>query len=129
MDNELDCATSRFIEKHLEDCLPCRESLHEFEEIYKVLYGLPRIDPSPDFSRRVVMAAVGASKMADEESVPFLPRLKFALERLSEKIFSLIPWKPRQGIRTLEEFSDYPPLSMSFIYFRLIEQTKQRMLP
>ena len=25
MDNELDGATSRFIEKHLEDCLQCRE--------------------------------------------------------------------------------------------------------
>ena len=102
-------------------------SLHEFRKIDKLVYGLPRNDPSPDFSRRVVVAAIGTSKIADEKPVPFSSRLRFALERLSEEIFSLIPSGPRQGIRTLEEFSDCPPLSMSFIYFRLLEQPKQRI--
>ncbi len=131
MDNEMEGATFRFIEKHLEDCPQCRESLLEFRKIDKLVYGLPGNDPSPDFSRRVVVAAIAASKMADEKPARIASRFKFALERLSEEIFSLIPSRPRQGIRTLEEFSDYPPLSMSFIYFRLLEPPKQRirMLP
>ena len=128
MDKELDEATSRFITEHLKDCPRCREYLHEFREVDNRLYGLPRNDPSPDFSRRVLRAAMGTSTIIDEKPVPFSSRLRFALERLSEEIFSLIPSGRHRPIRILEEFSDYPPLSMSFIYFRLLEQTKQRMV-
>lgn len=128
MDNELDEATSRFITEHLKDCPQCREYLYEFTKIDGLVYGLPRTDPGPDFSWRVVKAAIGTSKIIDEKPVPFSSRLRFALERISEEIFSLIPSRRHQGIRTLEEFSDCPPLSMSFIYFRLLEQPKQRML-
>ena len=127
MDNELDEATSRFITEHLKDCSHCREYLYEFRKIDGLVYGLPRNDPSPDFSRRVLKAAMGTSTIFDQKSASFSSRLRFALERLSEEIFSLIPWRGHQPIRTLEEFSDCPPLSMSFIYFRLLEQTKQRM--
>jgi hypothetical protein len=128
MDNELDEATSRFITEHIKNCPRCREYLHEFRKIDDLVYGLPGKDPSPDFSRRVLMAAMETSPIVDAKPVPFSSRLRFPLERLSEEIFSLIPWKSRQDIRTLEEFSDCPPLSMSFIYFRLLEQPKQRML-
>jgi hypothetical protein len=127
-DNELDGATSRSITEHLKDCPWCREFLNEFEENDGLVYGLPRNDPSPDFTRRVLKAAIETSTIADEDPVPFSTRLRFALERLSEEIFRLIPGKSRQDIRPLEEFNDYPPLSMSFIYFRLLEQPKQRML-
>ena len=128
IDNELDGATSRFITEHLEDCPRCREYLHEFRKIDELVYGLPRKDPSPDFSRRVLAAAIGTSTIVDEKPVLFSSRLRFALERLSEEIFSLVPSGRHQRIRTLEEFSDCPPLSMSFIYFTLLEQTKQRMM-
>jgi hypothetical protein len=126
MDNELDGVTSRFITEHLKDCSRCREYLHEFRKIDDLVYGLSRTDPSPDFSRRILKAAMGTSTIDDEKSVPISSRLRFALERLSEEIFSLMPSGRHQPIRTLEEFSDCPPLSMSFIYFRLLEQPKQR---
>ncbi len=128
LDNELDSATFRFIEEHLKACPHCRECLQEFREIDDLVSGLPGIAPSPNFSRRVVEAAIGTSKTVEEKPVPFSSRLRFALERLSEKIFSLLPSGSRQPIQTLEEFGDYPPLSMSFIYFRLLEQPKQRKL-
>ncbi len=128
LDNELDKTTSRLIEEHLSACPYCREYFQEFREIDDLVSGLPGIVPSPDFSRRVVQAAIGTPKTVEEKPVPFSSRLRFALERLSEKIFSLIPSGSRQPIKTLEEFGDYPPLSMSFIYFRLLEQPKQRKL-
>jgi hypothetical protein len=128
MDSELDGATSQFITEHLKNCPRCREYLHEFRETNDLVYGLLRNDPSPDFSRKVLEAAMGASTIADEKPAPFSSRLRFTLERISEEIFSLIPWRGHQPIRILEEFSDCPPLSMSFIYFRLLEQTKQRMM-
>lgn len=125
-DNELDRATARFISEHLKDCPRCREYLQKFREIDELVYGLPLNDPSPDFSRRVVMAAI-KTPIADKKPVRFSSRLRFVLEQLSEEIFSLISWKPHQTIRTLEEFNDHPPLSMSFIYFKLLEQPEQRM--
>lgn len=128
MDNELDGATSRFMTEHLEDCPRCREYLYEFRKIDDLVYGLAREDPSPDFSQRVLRAARGTSTIFDEKPLPFLSRLRFTLERLSEKTFNLIPSGSRQRLRTLEEFSDCPPLSMSSIYFRLLEQSKQRMV-
>jgi Predicted integral membrane protein len=127
MDDELDGATSRFITEHLKDCPRCREYLHEFRKIANLVNELPRNDPSPDFFRRVVKAAIGTSKIVDEKPVPFSSYLRFALERLSEEIFNLIPSGSPPNIRTLEEFGDCPPLSMSFIYFRLLEQPKQRI--
>jgi anti-sigma factor RsiW len=128
MDNELDSSMSRFIEEHLKACPRCRGYLYELNEIDDLVYGLPRNDPSPDFLQRVVKAAFGTSKIVDAKPVPFSSRLRFALERLSDEIFGLIPSGRHQRIRTLEEFGDCPPLSMSFIYFRLLEQPQQRML-
>jgi hypothetical protein len=128
MDNELDEAKSRFITEHLKDCPRCREYLHQFREVDDLVDRLPRIDPNPDFSRRVLMAAMGTSTIVDEKPIPFSSRLRFALERLSEEIFSLTPSGHHQNIRTLEEFGDCPPLSMSFIYLKLLEQPKPRML-
>jgi hypothetical protein len=128
MDNERDGATSRLIAEHLKDCPRCREDLHEFREVDNLLVGLPRKDPNPDFSRRVLRAALGTSTMIDERPVPFSSRLRLALERFFQEIFSLIPSGSPPSIRTLEEFSDCPPLSLSHIYFRLLEQSKQRMM-
>jgi hypothetical protein len=128
MDNELDGTNSRFITEHLRACPQCREYQQEFRKIDDLVYGLRRIDPRPDFSQKVVKTATGTSTIIDEKPVPFSSRLRFALERLSEEIFSLIPLSSPPSIRTLEEFGDCPPLSMSFIYFRLLEQPKQRML-
>jgi len=127
MDNEMDGTSSRFITEHLRDCPRCRDYLRDFREIDILVCGLPKNDPNPDFSWRVAKAAIGTSKIVDEEPVSLSSRLRFALERLSEEIFSLTPSGPGQSIRTLEEFSDYPPLSMSFIYFRLLEQPQQKI--
>jgi hypothetical protein len=127
MDKEVDGTSSRIVIEHLKDCSQCRDYLRDFKEIDTLVCGLPRNDPKPDFSRRVAKAAIGTSKMVDEKPVPLSSRLRFALERLSEAIFSPIPSGPGQSIRTLEEFSDHPPLSMSFVYLRLLEQPQQKM--
>ena len=125
MDNEMDGTLSRSITEHLRNCPRCRDYLRDFKEIDNLVCGLPRNDPNPDFSWRVAKAAIGTSKIVDEKPVPLSSRLRLVLERLSEEIFSFRPSGPGPGIRTLEEFSDYPPLSMSFVYFRLLEQPKQ----
>ncbi|MGC1404053.1 MAG: zf-HC2 domain-containing protein [Thermodesulfobacteriota bacterium] len=125
MDNELDDPTSRFIYDHLKDCPRCRKFLYQFNDIDGLVRVLPNHDPSPDFSWRIVQAALGNPQVAERNPVPSSSRLKFALTQFSENIIGL--FRPWSGLATptLEEFSDSPPLSMSFIYFKLIGQPKQ----
>ncbi len=122
MDDELDAATSHLIKEHLEGCPECLEFLHGFREVDNLVHGLPKIDPSGDFASRVVSAAIRASDVSSGAGVPFASRLKRAVMRVSEAIFSL--FEPGAGpyTRTLDEFNDCPPLSLSFIYFTLLEQ-------
>ena len=121
-DDELDGATSRLIREHLEGCPECLEFLHGFRDVDNLVYGLPKIDSSPDFTSRVVSAALRASDAASRETVPFVSRLKRSITEISEAIFSLFEPGAGSNTRTLDEFDDCPPLSMSFIYFRLLDQ-------
>jgi anti-sigma factor RsiW len=122
IDSELDGATSRLIEQHLEGCPECRENLIDFREVNELVQGLEKIDPGPDFSSRVVTAAMRTSVAANRETVSFAARLKLALARLSEAVFRLFEPGAGPNTQTLDEFNDCPPLSMSFIYFRLLDQ-------
>ena len=122
MDDELDAATSHLIKEHLEGCPECLELLHGFRGVDKLVHALPKIDPSADFASRVVSAAIRTSHVSIRATVPFASRLKHAVTRVSEVIFSL--FEPGAGLntRTLDEFNDCPPLSLSFIYLTLLEQ-------
>jgi anti-sigma factor RsiW len=122
MDDELDGATSRSIGEHLEGCPECLEALHGFREVDNLVHGLPKINPTADFASRVVSAAVRAPTVASRATVPFASRLKLAVTRVSEVVCT--PFESRSGpnTRTLDEFNDCPPLSLSFVYFTLLEQ-------
>ena len=122
MDDELDAATSRFIEQHLEGCPECLESLHGFREVDKLVHRLPKIDPSADLASRVVSAAIRTSDVANQATVPFASRLKRSVTRVLEMVFTLFESGSGPSTHTLDEFNDCPPLSLSFVYFTLIEQ-------
>jgi anti-sigma factor RsiW len=123
MDGELHGVRFRLIEKHLDGCPECLDYLHELRKVDERVHGLPTIDPSPDFTSRVVSAAKGASSVASRESVSFGSRLKQAVTLLAEAVLELFESGASQSTLTLEEFSDCPPLSMSFIYFNLLGQS------
>ena len=125
MDSELDGTTFRLIEEHLEGCPECRQYLLEFKEVDELIHGLPKIDLSPDFSSRVVNAAVREADVASRETVSFASRLKLAVARLSEAVFSLFEPEGSSDTRTLDEFSDCPPLSMSFVYLKLVDESSR----
>jgi anti-sigma factor RsiW len=122
MDDELDAATFHLINEHLEGCPECLESLHGFMEVDNLVHGLPKIDPSTDFASRVVSAAIRTSDVSRRATVPFASRLKQALRGVSEAVFSLFEPSGGPYTRTLDEFNDCPPLSLSFIYLTLLEQ-------
>jgi anti-sigma factor RsiW len=122
-DNELDGETSRLVEQHLDGCPECRAHLRELSEVDEMVHGLPKIDPSPDFASRVVSAAMRTSNAASRRTVVSLAsRLRLAVSRLSEAVFSLFEPGAAQTTRSLDELGDCPPLSMSFVYFKLLDQ-------
>jgi predicted anti-sigma-YlaC factor YlaD len=122
MDGEMDGTTSQLIEEHLDGCRECLEYLHGFRQVDERLQGVPKIDLSPDFSSRVVSAAIQTPDVEKRKGVRFTSSLKQAVMRLSEAVFSLLGPGAGPSTRTLDEFSDCPPLSMSSIYFKLLDQ-------
>jgi len=61
-----DEATAR-LKQHLSTCAECRERLHEYEEITRLLpLGLPRTEPSPT-SRRELLARVRRVEKAERQ--------------------------------------------------------------
>ena len=120
MDHELDAASSRQVEFHLHNCAKCREVLKEFEEIDDMVRGLPQLDPGPNFAGQMVMR-VSRPVAADEIERPRRPSLFERLFRLLEEFVDLVSPTRNHTTGTLDEFSDFPPLSMGHIYFRLMD--------
>jgi anti-sigma factor RsiW len=121
MDNELDGATRRKVEHHLTGCPECREYFHDFIKVDSLVQQLPRIDVSRGFADRVMGETIRKAGVVNEGSTPFLSRLKRLVIGLSEAVFSLFQRDGEASTRTLDEFSDCPPFSMSSAYFKLLE--------
>jgi hypothetical protein len=120
IDGEVDETTSRAIETHLDGCSGCLEYLRGLEDVDDLVRGLPTLDLSPDFTSRVVSAIIGTSDAAGRETVSYGSRLKQTISLLLEAVVSLFEPESSQSTRTLDEFSDCPPLSMSNVYFSLL---------
>lgn len=120
VDHELDAASSLQVESHLRRCAECREMLNDFQGIDEMVRGLPRIEIGPDFAGQMVMKASGlaaAEKAGRTDRLSLLERLF----RLAEDFVDLVnsEWSPSTG--TLDEFGDFPPLSMGHVYFRIMD--------
>ena len=120
MDHELDAASSRQLELHLHRCAECREMLEDLQGIDEKVRGLPRIEPGPDFAGYMVMKA---SELAASEEAGRTNRLSLLerLFRLAEDFVDLVSSARSPSTDTLDEFSDFPPLSMGHVYFRLMD--------
>jgi predicted anti-sigma-YlaC factor YlaD len=119
MDHELDAASSRRLELHLHQCAECREALNDFQELDDMVRELPKIEPGPDFAKQMVMRV---SEIAATGEVKRQGRLSLfdRLSRLVEDCVHVVSRARTPSTGTLDEFGDFPPLSMSYIYFRLI---------
>lgn len=122
LDNELDDGRRHQVQLHIETCVECRRHLSELEAVDGLVRAVPAIDPEHDFTSRVVDSIM--SRGAVRKSVPFSSRLKAAADRICDIVFDIFAGETRVSTRTLDEFNDFPPLSVSFAYFRLIEGAK-----
>ncbi len=112
IDKETEPSSSRLIDGHLRDCPTCRKIFENFQEIDIMLKRLPADLPSQDFAGQVIKK-LRTSVSPEKSSGKFK-----SLIRLFEEFFELLESKAVYH-KSLDEFSDYPPFSMSHIYFNL----------
>lgn len=119
LDHELDATSVRQMESHLQQCPECRWTLEEFRGLNEEVRSLPKIDPGADFAVRMVRTAKGSATAGAEEA-PARLSLWGRLSEIVENFMEVVspPRLPATG--ALNEFNDFPPLSMGYIYFNLI---------
>jgi anti-sigma factor RsiW len=125
MDKELSDGSSRAVERRLGDSPEARGLLHDFEKVDNLVRALPRIDPGADFASRVSRAATRAPAPAEARTLRCGLHPKFSLERFFESLFAPFDAGGRPEAHPLDEFGDFPPLSMGAVYFQLIEPAKR----
>lgn len=121
MDEELDARGRDAVLGHLRECPVCRERLSQMENVDRAVFDLPRTDPGETFSERI------AWLVRTEGAVP--PR-KALTTRIAEPVlsffgnfFELLLGEHRiPRTNSLQEFSDFPPLSLSHAYFNILNR-------
>lgn len=120
MDNELDAAASARMALHIEQCPCCRDHLHDFQNVDTLLRELPEIDAQPGFVEQII-AGAGEWDAPAREALPNRTVLS-AIVQLFEGLFDLLERNKTPNTGTLDELSDFPPLSMSYVYFKILGQ-------
>ena len=120
VDHELDAASTRQLESHLRRCAQCRQTLDDFQGIDEMVRGLPRIELGSDFAGQMVMQASGlatAGQAGCTDGSSLLERLF----RFAQDFVDLVSSARSSSTGILDEFSDFPPLSMGHVYFKLMD--------
>lgn len=121
MDGELDAASWRSVEHQFSQCGECRKMVADFKEVDALVRGLPKFDMRPDFVGQL-LEKVGESRApvaeARSDRSLFAPVMRFM-----SNFMDLIEPRKSPSTKTLDEFSDFPPFSMGYIYFKLLDQT------
>jgi anti-sigma factor RsiW len=118
-DGELDEALRDQVVRHLEVCDICREELRELDQIDLLVRGLPELAVSETFTSEII-ARTQAVKTGVCLRASLTQRILGRFLHLADSIFELLPGHEFQGIGSLDEFGDFPPLSLSYAYLQLI---------
>lgn len=118
-DGELDGSLSEEISFHLRNCVACKKELAEFERIDALVRGMPRFEVSEAFAAQII-ANVAVKERDLLDLAHFSKRIFAKFLQLADSVFELIQGHEYRRTATLEEFGDFPPLSLSHAYFQLI---------
>jgi anti-sigma factor RsiW len=119
-DGEIHGSLRDRIERHLEACDACREELERLDRIDSLVRELPAIVASEDFTSEINSKA--------QPSATFRYRLLSLPHRILDRFLFLgdsafVLFRGHQSWGdSLDEFGDFPPLSLGHAYFQLIGQ-------
>jgi hypothetical protein len=120
LDGELDLLASRSMESHLDQCAACMEMVADFHRIDALVRGLPRLDVGSEFVTRVLKEVGkpnGPGANARSDRFPFASILS-----AMSTFMDLLEERRSATTRTLDEFGDFPPCSIGYIYLKLLKQ-------
>lgn len=119
LDDELDSTLRRSIENHLNQCAKCSEELEGFQDLDASLRGLARLDMDPEFAEHLVAKVCKESVAVDRT---YFERRAKSVLRFFESFFELLEPTRSPRTRSLEEFNDFPPLSIGYLYCKVLGQ-------
>jgi len=119
IDHELDAESSLQLESHLQRCVECRKAIDELRVLNGMVLELPRIEPGPDYASEMVFRVRKISTAPDVKRQGRLSLFRW-LSRVAEDFMDMMTSSRSKSPGTLDEFNDFPPHSMGYIYFRLI---------
>ena len=122
IDEELNPDQFENVTQHLLHCQKCSSALEDLQKVDTVLNNAPLYSVPAKFSEKL-MQEIDITSSSTENlniiSLIFAPVTKFFLN-----FFTLVESLKSFKTTTLDEFSDFPPCSMGYIYFNLIDQKK-----
>jgi len=122
-DGELNGNLSEKMSVHLRNCAACRKELAELERVDSLVKDMPKLEIDESFFLQII-AGISTKQQDRLESAPFSKRVFARFLQLADSIFELVSGHEYERTATLDEFSDFPPLSMSHAYFQLIGEQR-----
>jgi anti-sigma factor RsiW len=119
-DGELPAGLMEKISLHLESCATCRKEVEEFNRVDFLIRELPQLDVSEQFASQVLAGIIPAADSHPIVLASFARRIFTGFLELAEVIFEMLPGHEYRKTAVLDEFSDFPPLSLSNAYFQVI---------
>jgi anti-sigma factor RsiW len=118
LDGELDLAKTQSIESHLDRCAACKEMVADFQRVDALVRGLPKLDVGSEFVPRLLKEVVrpaGPATSARSTRITLAP-----IMRVVSTFMDLLEERKSVSTHTLDEFGDFPPCSMGYIYLKLL---------
>lgn len=123
LDRELESALEGLVREHLDRCGACGEDLAELKGLDIRLQALPKVRMYPEFAEALTVRVCRDSLAADRSRLGGAG-LFARLTSLLQTLFDLVETSRSPRTRSLDEFSDFPPLSMGYVYCRLLGQCR-----
>lgn len=117
-DGELDGNLSEAVSLHLQNCASCRKELADFEQVDSLIKEMPKLDAAECFTLQVI-AGISRTERDPLDLGSFSKRVLAKILQLAESFLELFADSEHEE-NTLDEFSDFPPLSISHAYFQLL---------
>lgn len=118
MDSELDSEQSRYVDQHLLHCPVCREELKLLQQVDASIKEMPAYSPSAQFSAQLMQ------QIAKESALPEIDGFTYNIfvhpVKFFETFYNLLNSQWVSTTAALDEFGDFPPCSISYIYFKLL---------